>query len=170
MIRYIDQVMNVPDIFGRRWAAPIEERCPECGQPYKVGSGVLGCNHIAVDPSKAEAAGGKLSFHEGKEIFHATYAAELRKVAKDLGLKKGEYEVTSNKAGTAILGDVILHADHLYVSCGGSGSGEFMFRSCKSRKDYTVGSNHWAKFTDFRENRENLLAKFRAAMEEGARP
>lgn len=74
-----------------------------------------------------------------------------KKLAKELGLAKGEFEVRVNRAGVAVSGDVHLHGSWIYVSleqgCCSRDFG-FMYRSCKGMKDYTGGCNRWAKWDE----------------------
>jgi hypothetical protein len=79
---------------------------------------------------------------ETKEAFHTTAKAALKEVADALELPKGSYEIRSNKAGPAILGEVTLHGENIYVQVGESPHG-ILYRTCKGRKDYTGGGNQW---------------------------
>ena len=83
---------------------------------------------------------------EGKEAFHKEGKRVLRLLVKELGLKKGEYEIRSNQGGIAVSGEVTLHADHWYIQvaqpcCQG---GPVLWRLCQSQKDYTGMSNNYA--------------------------
>lgn len=55
-----------------------------------------------------------------KEKFHKDAAKALRQVAKALKLSAGSFKIRSNKAGPAVLGEVVLHSDTLYILVGGS--------------------------------------------------
>ena len=82
-----------------------------------------------------------------KELFHNNAKRYLREIVRIMGLPKGSYEIRSNKAGIACLGEVTLHTDHLYVQFGGSlPNSQFYYRSCKSQKDYTGGINRWMDY------------------------
>jgi hypothetical protein len=85
-----------------------------------------------------------------KLAFHSKSRAVLRAVAKELGLQSGSYDIRSNLGGTAVSGEVILHGESIYIvfSQGGMGTQDFMYRSCKGRKDYSGGANQWMKFDD----------------------
>lgn len=88
-----------------------------------------------------------------KEAFHRDGQKFLHGIAAALGLHKQDYEVRSNKAGTAVSGEVTLHSDDLYVqlSEGAMGPGvRVMYRTCDSRKDYCGHQNHFAKMEQFR--------------------
>ncbi len=81
-----------------------------------------------------------------KKKFHHRAARQLRLLAMELGLKNGEYDIDSNKAGIAVCGEVTLHTDSLYIQVSnGLGRGqEIMFRKCESRQDYSGDRNRWA--------------------------
>lgn len=78
-----------------------------------------------------------------KDRFHTVYKKRLREIATALGLSKEEYDLRSNKAGPAILGEVTLHTNKLYLQVGGLDESQVMYRSVSGRKDYTGGTNHW---------------------------
>lgn len=84
---------------------------------------------------------------DDKAAFHRLAKSSLRKLAVEMGLEKGDYDLRSNKGGIAVSGEVTLHADHIYVkvsqSCLGPGR-EILFRTCSGRKDYTGDSNNFA--------------------------
>ena len=88
-----------------------------------------------------------------KTAFHEEWETRFRKVARDLGLKRQQYTVRSNKAGPAILGEVTLHSDSLYVQVGGSLSGQesqILYRSCTSQSDYCGDTNHYMSTDTFK--------------------
>lgn len=79
-----------------------------------------------------------------KQLWHKKMSAYAREIAKAMGLEKGEFEVRSNKAGIAVLGEVMLHTEHVYVCFGGSvGSPTFFYRGCLKggfkARDYGTG-------------------------------
>jgi hypothetical protein len=85
--------------------------------------------------------------YEQKKKFHADCKKWLMKIASRLGLEKSQFDIRSNKGGPAVLGDIILHSDNLYINMGGSYySSSFYFRSCKNRKDFTGGRNMWIDY------------------------
>lgn len=98
-----------------------------------------------------------------KNAFHRKFLSVLRTVALELGLTIDEFDVRSNKGGPAVLGEVTLHTDRLYLMVGGygfekAGDKQFMFRTVAGRKDYQGGANQWASMTLFEPfNRERLL-------------
>ncbi len=87
---------------------------------------------------------------KAKSQFHRLGKAMLEKLAKALGLAKGEYDIRSNMGGDAVSGEVTLHSDTLYVQFSQSCvlPERFMWRTCKGRKDYTGGRNQWMLWTD----------------------
>ena len=82
---------------------------------------------------------------EGKRAFHREARVALRIAARHMGLEPDQYDLRSNMAGTAFSGDIVLHADEIYIMvsipCFGPGR-EVMFRRCKGRSDYRgLGNN-----------------------------
>ncbi len=81
-----------------------------------------------------------------KRRFHTTARSRLKKLAAELALPPGSFDLRSNKAGIAVSGEIILHHDRAYIQVGqfGLSSGHgVLIRTCKSRKDYTGGANHF---------------------------
>jgi hypothetical protein len=81
-----------------------------------------------------------------KRRFHTTARSRLKKLAAALHLPAGSYDVRSNKAGIAVSGEVTLHHTAVYIQVGqfGMSSGHgILIRTCKGRKDYTGGANHF---------------------------
>lgn len=76
-----------------------------------------------------------------KDAFHALARKQFKTLAAELGLQKGEYDLRTNKAGPAVLGETTLHTDKIYVQVGGSASTYLMYRTCDGRKDYCGGRN-----------------------------
>jgi hypothetical protein len=85
-----------------------------------------------------------------KRRFHTTARSRLKKLATELSLAPGSFEIRSNKAGVAVSGEVTLHHDRAYIQVGqfGLSSGHgILIRTCKGRKDYTGGPNHFVALT-----------------------
>jgi hypothetical protein len=81
-----------------------------------------------------------------KRRFHSTARLRLKKLAAELHLPAGSYEVRSTKAGIAVSGEVTLHHTAVYIQVGqfGMSSGHgVLIRTCNGRKDYTGGANHF---------------------------
>ena len=75
------------------------------------------------------------------------YRSKLRKVAHELGLAKGQYDLRFNPGGIAVWGEVTLHTDSLYIQASYGCDLGVLVRTCKGRKDYTGGMNHWFPFS-----------------------
>lgn len=71
-----------------------------------------------------------------KDAFHKRAREALHALAKELGLSKGQYEVTSNKGGVAIMGEVMILAPWFYASWSGDHGG--FFRKATSEDRYGV--------------------------------
>lgn len=87
-----------------------------------------------------------------KERFHRSARTALKKLAKALGLKDGEYDLRNNAGGPAVSGEITLHSDTLYVQASqpwgmGMDTG-ILIRSCNGRKDYTGGRNNFAPLNE----------------------
>jgi hypothetical protein len=82
--------------------------------------------------------------------YHALGKRVLKAVAMELGLQSGTYDISSNLGGTAVAGEITLHTNHIYIQlCESCGQGlEVLYRSCKGRKDYSGGRNHWMRYDD----------------------
>jgi hypothetical protein len=81
-----------------------------------------------------------------KKRFHATARSRLKRLARELGLEPGSYDIRSNKAGIAVSGEITLHHERAFIQVGqfGLSSGHgILIRTCKGRKDYTGGPNHF---------------------------
>ena len=87
---------------------------------------------------------------DAKRTFHTEARRALRRLAEALQLASGTYEIRVCAGGLAVSGEVILHADELYVqvSIGGFGGGEILFRRCRGRSDYVGERNHWARMAE----------------------
>ena len=82
-----------------------------------------------------------------KQAFHREGRKVLRRIAGLMGLQNGQYEVRSNLAGIAVSGEITLHTDQVYVQISQpilGGKHAILLRSCKGRKDFTGGMNHFA--------------------------
>lgn len=104
-------------------------------------------NAVAYDPGR-------------KRLFHSRARSQLRRLATALGLEPGGYDLRSNHGGIAVSGEVILHADRLYVQACQPATGHdtgILFRACKERKDYVGGPNNFASLDLL--NRPDELAR-----------
>lgn len=80
-----------------------------------------------------------------KHALHKDGRRFLRKLAAELGLAKGSFDVRSNKGGIAVSGEVTLHSDTLYVQLYETvcRSGvRVLYRRCRGRRDYCGEANH----------------------------
>ncbi|MCO5066791.1 MAG: hypothetical protein M9924_20665 [Rhizobiaceae bacterium] len=85
-----------------------------------------------------------------KRRFHTTARSRLKKLAGELGLPPDSYDLRSNRAGIAVSGEVTLHHTTVYIQVGqfGLSSGHgILIRTCKGRKDYAGGPNHFVALT-----------------------
>lgn len=112
--------------------------------------------------SKAAIDGFSDAAQARKDSMHKDGVVFMNRLAGELNLGKSEYRVTSNVAGIAVSGEVTLHADHLYVqlqeSCFNGRCLQLLYRSCKHRKDYAGGQNHFIAMADLAD--EDKQAQF----------
>ena len=62
----------------------------------------------------------------------------------------GSCDLRSNRAGIAVSGEITLHHDRIYIHIGqfGLSSGHgILIRTCRGRRDYTGGPNHFMTLT-----------------------
>lgn len=89
----------------------------------------------------------------------------LKHLATLLGLTPGSYDLRYNAGGIAVFGEVTLHTDSLYIQMSDSFCGPIMYRTVKSRKDYSGGANQWAgieklkHIEQFSENLQGFLER-----------
>lgn len=82
-----------------------------------------------------------------KSTFHAEGRRALQRLADALGLERGRYDLRSCLGGPAVMGEVILHGEELYVQLGQAILGAdrcVLFRRVRGRDDYCGLGNHWA--------------------------
>ena len=82
-----------------------------------------------------------------KRAFHATARSRLRKLADELRLPSGSYDLRSNKGGIAVSGEITLHHEQIYVQvCQPALRSDtgILIRTCEGRRDYSGGRNHLA--------------------------
>jgi hypothetical protein len=79
-----------------------------------------------------------------KETLHRSGKRLLLEIAGALKLSPDAYDIRSNKGGNAVMGEVTLHSDHLYLMVHVmTGELRVLYRTCKGRKDYCGGMNHY---------------------------
>lgn len=102
-----------------------------------------------LDTNTASALlGGEVGYNElRKRSFHFAGKRLLKRIAGELGLGKGQYDLRSNYGGIAVSGEITLHSDTLYVQVSqwtfSGGSTRILYRRCDGRKDYVGETNHW---------------------------
>lgn len=83
-----------------------------------------------------------------KDAFHRAAKKFLIKLAPQI-LTLGE--ISSNKGGIAVSGEITLHGESIYIqiseSCMHRGP-SIMYRTCKGFDDYCGGQNHFVKMSD----------------------
>ncbi len=107
---------------------------------------------------------------DNKLLFHRTGKALLQRLAKELGLPKGSYEVRSNYGGMAVSGEVTLHTGPiqqsglgLYVQIADySGAGTLLFRVCAGPTDYIGGRNHFGWVEEIEDHLPEFAEKMQA--------
>ena len=99
-----------------------------------------------------------------KEAFHKTGKRLLRRVADELGLIKGQYDLRSNLAGIAVSGEITLHTDTLYLQLSQGalmqGAAQILYRSCAGRRDYVGHANHFIALSELQDqdNADRFIA------------
>jgi hypothetical protein len=87
-----------------------------------------------------------------KKKFHRVADKYVRRLAKALGLPEGGYDIRHNQGGSAVSGEITLHAEHLHLWVQQFSTGPrdriVCYRGCASRTDYTGYSNHYATAQD----------------------
>lgn len=112
----------------------------------------------------------RTSFEEEKSAFHKKWIAIFKAFAKHLGLPKTAYDLSSNKGGPAIMGEVSFHTDYVYAEVPGRfkideeerGVPAVLVRAVYSRKDYSGGVNQWISCSSFDGDMKPALELFRA--------
>lgn len=97
---------------------------------------------------KVALLGGDVSYDAWrKQAFHRAGKRLLKRIADQLGLTKGLYDLRSNLGGIAVSGEVTLHTDTLYLQLSQGvlwrGEGMILFRRCNGSKDYSGHANHF---------------------------
>jgi hypothetical protein len=105
----------------------------------------------------------KMKFHAQGRLLLEAYAKEVLK------LTPSDYDVRSCEGGNAVLGEVTLHTDTVYIQIHrgyitDTKRESVMFRRCNGRKDYTGGANNYCHLTElsFFNIGERLKASFYA--------
>lgn len=94
-------------------------------------------------PPRLSGMGDVAYDHFGKLAFASQSKALLRRIAKQLGLQKGQFDLRYNPGGIAVSGEATLQTDRLYLQVSQLfGRTSLLYRTCNSRKDYCGGTNH----------------------------
>lgn len=84
-----------------------------------------------------------------KKAYHTKAKKILKEIASRLGKTKDDYDLRTDYAGPAVRGETTLHCNDVYIQIGSEFGSEVLIRSCKSRKDYTGGRNHFVSTMDY---------------------
>ncbi len=97
-----------------------------------------------------------------KAKMHSAGRAFLRRLAADLGLAKGSFDIRSNQGGIAVSGEVTLHGERIYVQLSESYFAPYgvsiLYRGCCGRKDYSGGRNNNIRMKDAAANYPAFVA------------
>ena len=88
----------------------------------------------------------------------------MNQLIQIMGLEKADYDLRYNAGGPAVMGEVTLHTDKVYVQLLDSQCGPIMFRTVTGRKDYSGGANHWGDFAEV-EDIEKFARNLKRIME-----
>lgn len=87
---------------------------------------------------------------ERKRRFLNAARAHLRKLAAELQLPAGSFDLRSNQGGIAVSGEITLHHERFYMQISQPairGDTGILIRTCRGRRDYTGGANHFASLS-----------------------
>jgi len=108
--------------------------------------------------------------HEDKERFHRVAKRQLKQLAREMGFPAGSFDLRSNKGGPAVSGEITLHHEDIYIQASNPGRRQetgLLIRTCKGRKDYTGGRNHFAPLTWLDDaDRQRLVALAKQVIEQ----
>lgn len=106
-----------------------------------------------------------------KRTFHSHGKSFLSLLAKELSLPPGSYSLRANLGGPAGSGELILHAERLYVQLMERSIGPkgilMLYRSCEGQQDMAGGPNHFVYMHDFKDScrQEHVLRTMRELTE-----
>ena len=84
-----------------------------------------------------------------KDTLHRFGKRLLLEIAESLRLAPDAYDITSNKGGAGVMGEVTLHGDHLYLNVHVmNGELRVMYRTCNGRSDYCGGMNRYISVSE----------------------
>lgn len=94
---------------------------------------------------------GNLAYkHLWQQEFYARGREACARIAEELNLKPGTYEIRTNPGGIAVAGEVTLHHEKFYLQFGQRSGREayILLRECEGLRDFTGGTNSYLR-TDF---------------------
>jgi hypothetical protein len=103
---------------------------------------------------------------ERKRRFHTAARGRLRKLATEIGLPAGSFDLRSNLGGVAVSGEITLHHEQVYVQVSQPMTrvdAGVLIRTCRGRCDFTGGRNHFAPLA-LLDDLPALAARVRAVM------
>jgi hypothetical protein len=102
------------------------------------------------------ASEGDFAHAPEKIRFHKAAHKALKVIAEEmLLLRSPQYGISTNGGGVGVEGETMLHTDHIYAQVLWDGrnmdphTSRVMWRTCKGRKDYSGGQNHWGDLRAF---------------------
>ena len=98
---------------------------------------------------------------EVKRAFHAAARSELNRIALSLNIP---VQISTPKSKPKLLGESVLHADHIYIEIGHVG-GEIAitYRACKDASDFIGGPNQYMSLKAFLDH-DYAVKTFKAIM------
>lgn len=97
-----------------------------------------------------ETADVKKLFHSRAKKLLKTYATEILKLTPD------QFDIRSCEGGPAVLGEVILHTDSIYIMIHDNFMGDdnqsVLFRKCEGRKDFCGKANNYTSLKALEKN------------------
>lgn len=108
---------------------------------------------------------------EQKGLFLATARRRLKSLAATLGFTPESFDLRANRGGIAVSGEITMHHEQLYVQvCRPATRADtgILIRTCRGRKDYTGGRNHFASLS-LLDDLPALASRCRAVLQEGGR-
>ena len=104
-----------------------------------------------------------------KRCFHTTGLKRLRALVKTIGFASDSFDIRSNHGGIAVSGEVTLHHEQLYVQISQPATRAdtgILIRTCKGRKDYVGGRNHFAPLSML-DDLSALASRCRSVLQQG---
>lgn len=99
-----------------------------------------------------------------KDTLHRSGKRLLLEIAAAVNMAPEAYDITSNKGGNGVMGEVTLHSDRLYLNVHVlNGELRVMYRTCNGRKDYCGGMNRYVGVSELASTTasERFIAKLK---------